>query len=103
MIPDFVMRVRLPSSGAYAACPSGDTEYEDAYNKALKEATPPGYEIIQPRRNEKWPTDSEGYTWVRLRCTNPDNALAHWMDKAKVAEERLDRIRTAIAKIEDRT
>lgn len=76
--PEFMMRVILPPSHSFHSSPSGDTEYDIAYNKALMENKPAGFEVIYPRRNEKWPVDSEGYTWVRLQCTNKEDALAYW-------------------------
>jgi hypothetical protein len=73
---EFMVRVKLPSSGAYHSSPSGDTEYDNAYKEAIFAATPIGFEVGWPRRNEKWPVDSEGFTWVRLYCTDEKNALA---------------------------
>ncbi len=101
-IPEFMVRVKLPDSSSFHSSPSGDSAYEDAYNKALADAVPAGYEVQQPRRNEKWPRDSEGFTWVRLRCIEPYTAIAHWMRRTEQAEKHLERIRTAIGKIESR-
>ena len=46
-IPDFMVRVNLPSSGAYHCSPSGDSEYDDAYNQALMKVVPPGFEVVR--------------------------------------------------------
>jgi hypothetical protein len=68
-LPEFMVRVLLPPSHSYACCPSGDTTYEEAYNKAIQDVLPPGFVVKWPRVGHKWPVDSEGYTWVHLHCT----------------------------------
>ena len=88
-----MMRVKLPNSAAYYSGPGGDTQYESDYRKALADAKPHGYEINYPRTNEKWPVDSEGFTWVRLYVSDNKIALAYWMDKAQALEKRLIRLR----------
>jgi hypothetical protein len=95
-LPEFMVRVKLPSSSAYHSSPSGDTEYEDAYKKAIADALPPGFEVRWPRMHEKWPVDSEGYTYVRLYATDEKTALAHYIDRVKELESHLDRIRIAV-------
>lgn len=91
-----MVRVKLSSSGSYACCPSGDTEYEIDYHKAIDAAKPPGFEVIYPRLNEKWPKDSEGFTWVRLKCTNKDDALAHFLAEAVKKNDELARIKNLL-------
>ncbi len=92
-IPEFMVRVKLPSSNSYASCPSGDTEYEGAYSKALAKALPDGFEYIRPRQGTKWPMDSEGWTWARLKCCDEKVAIAHWMSRALQLEKRLRNIK----------
>ncbi len=99
--PEFMVRVKLPSSGGYHCSPSGDTEYEEAYNAAIMAAKPDGYEVIWPRIGEKWPVDSEGYTWVRLRCTDGKAAVAYWTERCRLAEKELKRIKNAVSGNED--
>lgn len=94
--PEFMVRVKLPSSSAYHSSPSGDTEYEDAYQKAIFALKPPGFEVIWPRLNQKWPVDSEGYTWVRLYCSDPKEALAYWMKEAQQAQAHIARIKQVV-------
>lgn len=94
--PEFMMRVKLPSSGEYHSRPSGDTAYEEALRRALMEVKPEGFEIIYPKLNEKWPIDSEGFTWVRLYCTNDKDALGYWMKEARFLQQKLDRIKKAV-------
>jgi hypothetical protein len=35
-LPEFMIRVRLPSPDGYPSCPSGDTDYEEDYKEAIK-------------------------------------------------------------------
>lgn len=93
-----MIRVKLPDSGSYHSSPSGDTEYEGDCYKALKDATPPGYQVLHPRGNESWPRDSEGFTWVRLKCVNEKVMSAHWMDTAQAYKRQLNRIREVLQK-----
>jgi len=95
-LPEFMVRVKLPSSSAYHSSPSGDTEYEEAYRNAIFAVKPPGFEVSWPRLNEKWPVDSEGYTWVRLYCTDQKVALAYWMKEAQQAQAHIARIKKAV-------
>lgn len=97
--PEFMMRVKLPSSSAFHSGPSGDTEYEEAFRGALFKVLPQGFEVTYPRGNEKWPMDSEGYSWVRLRCTDNKIALAHWIETARLLEKELRRIKKAVSDI----
>jgi hypothetical protein len=94
-LPEFMVRVKLPSSSAYAACPSGDAEYEEAYKKAIFDVKPAGFEVSWPRLNEKWPVDSEGYTWVRLFCADQSSAIAQWIGRVDELQTRLETIRRA--------
>lgn len=92
-IPEFMVRVKLPSSGGYASSPSGDTEYEQAYKEAIFAAKPEGFEVAWPRVGERWPVDSEGYTWVRLYCTDTTNALAKWREQALQASKAMQKVK----------
>src|SRR3989344_39135 len=96
--PESMMRVKLPNSASYHSSPSGDTEYEEAYKKAIADVLPDGYEGIWPRPNEKWQSDSEGFTWVRLRCVNLDMALVYWQERARFAEKHIARIKEVVEK-----
>lgn len=88
-VPEFMMRVKLPSSSGYHCGPSGDTEYESDYRQAILAALPEGFEVCWPRAGHRWPVDSEGFTYVRLRCDDPKNALAKWRESATRASEAL--------------
>jgi len=94
--PECMVRVKLPSSSGYAACPSGDTEYEMDRTKALRDALPEGYEYVYPRTGQYWAKDSEGYTWARLKCTDEKNALEAARDTIKSLRTRLKRIEKAV-------
>lgn len=73
---EFMVRVKLPSSGGYHSSPSGDTQYEIDYRQAIFDVKPIGFEVRWPRLNEKWPVDSEGYTYVPLYVSQHCDALA---------------------------
>lgn len=93
---EFMIRVKLPSPNAYASCPSGDTEYATAYHDAIFAATPLGFEVYWPRPNEKWPVDSEGFTWVRLFCADNKMALASTLDELRATRKRMEEIQAII-------
>jgi hypothetical protein len=61
-VPEFMIRVQLPSASAFHCSPSGDSEFEDAYRKAILEKLPDGFEVIWPLLNRQTPKDSEGFT-----------------------------------------
>lgn len=94
--PLFMVKVSLPSAGGYACCPSGDTEYEEDFNKALKKAVPPGFEVIHPKLLERWPMDSNGMTWVPLRLVDEGKGIAYWMRRAKELEKKLEKIKESL-------
>lgn len=94
--PEFMVRVKLPDSSGYAACPSGDSEYEDAYHSALAAATPPGFEVVKPRIGQRWPVDSEGYTFVPLRCPGERESLAHYVAEVKRLEAVVANVKAAV-------
>ena len=97
--PEFMVRVKLPSSGAFPGTPSGDTEYEQAYRKAILSELPQGFEVQWPRSNEKWPVDSEGYTWVRLRCSDEKNALAYFIKEHGYLKDKLEKVKRFMGEI----
>jgi hypothetical protein len=75
---DYVVRVKLPESSHYHSSPSGDSEFDEAYRKALGSAVPAGFAIKPMRPNEKWAKDSEGRSMVilcRLKESEPDALL----------------------------
>ena len=47
---EFVVRVKLPSSAGFNSGPSGDTEYESAYQKAIFDIKPDGFEVAWASR-----------------------------------------------------
>ena len=91
-VPEFIIRVLLPRSSEYNSSPSGDCEYEDAYNKAISESLPSGFEVIKPRLGHKWAVDSEGFTYVRIKCVDKTSALDYWINRAYEAEKNLAHI-----------
>ena len=98
--PEFMVRVRLPESSTYHSGPSGDTEFEDAYNAAITAAVPEGFEAIRPRLGERWPK-IDGVTFVPLRLVDPSNplaSLAHYVQEVKRLESRLAAVRAAMGR-----
>jgi len=98
-VPELMIRVKLPESGSYHGSPSGDTEYDRAYNDAILSAKPVGFEVRWPRAGERWPVDSEGYTWVRLYCADRKHGLEHYIEEYRVVSQELARIRTELRKM----
>lgn len=94
--PEFVVRIKLPSASGFASCPSGDTDYEEAYDKVLRRSLPVGFEYKYPRTGQHWSIDSEGYTLALLRCSDEKNALASALDTIKALRKRLEKIETAV-------
>ena len=97
-VPEFMMRVKLPSSGSFAACPSGDTEFEEAHRKAINDRLPPGFEVSWPRQGT-WPRDKEGYTWVLLYLTDEKKSAAYFMKQAHEAQQALSRLQEKLRSI----
>ena len=91
-----MIRVKLPNASAYAGCPSGDSEYEDAYKSAIARVKPEGFEVKWPRIGHRWPVDSEGYTYVPLDCINEDNVMAELIFKVHFLEEKIKKAREAL-------
>lgn len=95
---EYMMRVKLPSNGAYASCPSGDTEYEEAFRNAINDRLPPGFEVSWSTQRT-WPVDWDGFTWVRLYCTDKEASLAYWRNEAESAHKELTEIRAKLKEI----
>lgn len=93
------IRVKLPSSGGYHSSPSGDAEYEKAYKDAIFKAKPAGFEVKWPRANEKWPVDSEGYTFVPLYLTQAADAVAHWQEQADMYRVKYETLQNKVLKL----
>jgi hypothetical protein len=96
-----MIRVKLPSAASFHCSPSGDTEYEDAYRKAIFEKIPEDFEVIWPLLNQKTPTDSEGFTWIRIRYngTCAGNPQMHWIQECQAAQKELRELKSAIRKL----
>jgi hypothetical protein len=69
--PEFYIRVKLPSSSAYPSCPSGDTDFEEAYSAAVKAALPPGWALVKQRSGFRPATDSDGMSLLRVEKVKP--------------------------------
>jgi hypothetical protein len=95
----FHIRVKLPSPAAFHSGPSGDTEYDEAYKGAIFREKPQGFEVRWPRLNEKWPVDSEGYTWVPLYVSHAQDALHNALDMLHTAQRQLETLRKAIKEL----
>ena len=89
---EYVVRVKLPSSAGYHSGPSGDTEYEDDYNKAIFAAKPEGFEVAWPSK-DTWPKDKDGMTWVRLYCTDQKKAVEYFQDRSESLRNQVERMK----------
>lgn len=94
--PESVVKVMLPDSAGYASCPSGDTDYTVDYDKAMKAAVPDGFEAIKTRLGHNYPVDSEGYTWVLLKCTDSKNVMKKLKDENKKLRSGVKKAREAL-------
>jgi hypothetical protein len=95
---EYVMRCKLPSSAGFHSGPSGDTEYEEAYRKAIFASLPQGFEIAW-KTKETWPKDRDGVTWVKLYCTNREDAMNTWRQEAIDSKREIERIRSLVKQI----
>ena len=89
---EYVVRVKLPSSDGYHSGPSGDTEYDQDYTKAIFAAKPEGFEVAWQSR-DTWPKDKDGMTWVRLYCTDQKKAVEYFMDRADLLRKQIERMK----------
>lgn len=93
-IPQFVIRVKLPNSNSYHCSPSGDTEYEEAYNKVLKENIPENFSVVNLRKPFSFPKDNEGFTWILLQYNGDDEkATYYWWEKCIFLERKLTKLK----------
>lgn len=88
---EYVIRVKLPSSGSYHSSPSGDTEYEQAYNAAIFAIKPQGFEVAWASR-DTWPVDRDGLTWVKLYCTDKSKAVEYFQDRVASLTKQVNRM-----------
>lgn len=95
---EFHVRVRLPDAASFHSSPSGDAEYEAAYSSAISAVKPRGFEVRWPRTGQKWPVDSEGYTWVPLTADQftPDER-ARILQMLWDSENQLKKLRESIS------
>ncbi len=98
-VPEFMIRIKLPIPGNFAACPSGDTEFEQAHNEVLTASLPEGYEYIVPKFGETWPKDSEGFTYARLRCANESDVFSACVERERRLRFMLGQFREYITKL----
>lgn len=102
---EFMVRVQLPNPNNYHSSPSGDSQFDDDYKKAIFDNKPPGFEVMWPRLNEKWPIDSEGYTYVRLYLSdqtqvgNGQDRLIFWVDEANKNSKALKELKAKLRKL----
>jgi len=93
---EYIVRVKLP--------PLNDNddnyEYERRYNDAIFAVKPTGFEVDWSSK-KTWPVDSEGYTWVKLYCTDQKKAVEYFMDRVQSLEKRLEYMRDLGRKMAD--
>ena len=87
--PEFMIRVKLPSPSAYPSCPSGDTDYESDYRQAVSAAMPEDFELVTERPGVANPRDSEGYTYLRIRCKDFKKWQRHLVARVNKSEDAL--------------
>lgn len=90
---EYVVRVKLPSSSSYHSSPSGDTEYERAYNDAIFAAKPEGFEVAWSSKSY-WPVDRDGMTWVKLYCTDKTMAVERLQDRVSSLMKQVEKLKT---------
>jgi len=95
---EYLMRCKLPSSASFHASPSGDTEYEIAYRDAIFKNKPQGFEVSWVS-SSTWPVDKDGFTWVKLYCTDGSKALEYYIDKCAKLEKKIEKAKAKIAEI----
>lgn len=93
---EFMIRVKLPNPGAYSGSPSGDSQYEDDYNKAIFDIKPPGFEVSWPKLGHKWPSDSLGFTYVPLYISDEKSGLYYYIERVHELEDKLEKIKKAV-------
>jgi hypothetical protein len=96
--PEYIMRVKLPSSASFHSGPSGDTEYEEAYKKAIFDKKPEGFEVSW-KTQATWPVDKDGMTWVKLYCTGKKEAVKYWIDKVELLTKKLEQIQSLVKQV----
>lgn len=93
--PEFMVRVRLP-----VPFPKGTSE-DPAVRSAIDAifaVKPPGFEVSWASK-ATWPTDQEGYTWVRLYCANRDDSLAYFLKEWQRLSKQVAELKGAIRRI----
>jgi hypothetical protein len=99
--PEFYIRVKLPNPAGFASCPSGDTEYSEAYQGAIFAAKPQGFEVRYPRGNQRWATDSEGFTLVPLFLTDEKLATAKLIERIHDLERRIETAKSYMKRVQE--
>jgi hypothetical protein len=93
---EFMCRMTLPVRPLTMSTNPDRTPVEQAYQSAVFAQKPDGFEIrweLMP-----WPYDSEGYTYVPLRLSDPDRAddtakRNFWIDKYYELQSRFREVR----------
>lgn len=87
----FMVKVKLPSSCGFHCSPSGDMEYEQAIHNTIIAAKHPDFEVHWPKLNEKWPIDSQGYTYVPLYLRNNQGSdqMNNWINMYYDAQKEI--------------
>jgi hypothetical protein len=95
---EYIVRVKLPEAGSYPACPSGDTDYEDDFRKAIFAAKPEGFEVDWTTQRD-WPKDNRGYTWVKLYVTDKKRAIEFFMNRYEDLRRQHDALVAGLKKL----
>jgi len=79
---EYVVRVKLPVF---------DKENERAYNQSIFDSKPIGFEVSWTSR-DMWPIDKDGFTWVRLFCTDQRMAVEYFLSKIDSLRKQVERL-----------
>ncbi len=85
----FMVRVKLPPL-------DGPDEVLGPWKQAVFAAKPPGFEVKWARNGEKWPVDSEGFTFVPLYVTSAKEVFLYHVEKVVSLERRLKHIQDTL-------
>ncbi len=100
----FMVRVKLPTASHQGNLYQSELEkfnsdYEKSYKSSVFAAKPPGFEIKWPRNGEKWPIDSEGYSFMPLYISDRKEVHLHYVEKVFELQKELDRIKGELRKL----
>jgi hypothetical protein len=82
----YVIKVKLPEVNMQTL--SRCLKHPENCRKAIFKEKPEGFEVDWDSAHT-WPIDAEGYTWIKLYCTDPKMAIEFWMRKSENYRKQL--------------